>query len=450
MNSLGLYIHIPFCRAKCAYCDFNSYPGLDSLHNRYVQAVVAEIRLMASEHGPLPVDSVYIGGGTPTVLPVPLLIQLLAACQAHFDLAPSAEITVEANPGTVDPGVLQNLRVAGVNRLSLGIQSFSDPELRLLGRIHSADQSRQAVATARQAGFENLSLDLIYNLPGQSLSDWSFSLEQALQRTPEHLSLYALSLEEDTPLANGVARGELSAPDPDVAADMYILAEECLWRACYVHYEISNWARRATATRAAAQAPHSLCHSEHREESRPIERTKMPLTCDDHERSQHVRGDCAPQQDEILHCAQDDIEEQRRAPVCRHNLKYWRREPYFGLGAGAHSFFREQRYYNVADPEDYVLRTERGSSVQESDEVISVAEAMGEAMILGLRLMEGIGVGDFTQRYGHSPRALYSSQLAELTQLNLIEVTPDILRLTPRGRLLANRVFGYFWPPRQG
>jgi len=236
---IALYIHIPFCRAKCAYCDFNSYANLNSVHDDYTDALVREIELAA----PLSVRTIYIGGGTPTVLPLSHLARIFEAIRREFVTIATTEITVEANPGTVAPEQLADLRTLGVTRLSLGVQSFIDSELRLLGRIHSASEAMKAFQAGRQAGFDNLSLDLLYGLPGQQLASWRRSLDQALALHPDHLSLYALTLEEGTPLAAAISRGYLPTPDPDLAADMYELAQDMLSDAGFSHYEISNWAR---------------------------------------------------------------------------------------------------------------------------------------------------------------------------------------------------------------
>jgi oxygen-independent coproporphyrinogen-3 oxidase len=239
MKAIGLYIHIPFCRSRCRYCDFNTYAGLEGLFDTYVQVLSREITLA----GPARVRTIYIGGGTPTVLPLSHLVQILDAIHGTFAVEQEAEISIEANPGTVDAGSLAALRVRGLNRLSLGVQSFLDEELHLLGRIHTADQGAKALVAAREAGFENVGMDLIYGLPGQTQDAWLHSLRRALALEPEHLSLYALSVEPGTPLAGAIDRGHLPAPDPDLAADMYQMAAEISARAGYVHYEISNWAR---------------------------------------------------------------------------------------------------------------------------------------------------------------------------------------------------------------
>jgi oxygen-independent coproporphyrinogen-3 oxidase len=242
---IALYIHIPFCLAKCAYCDFNSYDDRAGLYGAYTDALVQEIDLAE----PGSARSIYIGGGTPTVLPLSHFERILETVARSFSPGTAIEITVEANPGTVSQAKLHGLRALGITRLSLGVQSFVEEELRLLGRIHNAPDAIQAFQSARQAEFDNLGLDLLYGLPGQSPGSWRASLEQALALQPDHLSLYALTVEEGTPLAADISRGRLPAPDPDLAADMYELAQEMLSGAGFVHYEISNW----------AQSPEFMC-----------------------------------------------------------------------------------------------------------------------------------------------------------------------------------------------
>ncbi len=369
MDRVGFYVHIPFCRAKCAYCDFNSYAGLESLFGDYVLALGREIQLVAGKLQ-LAADSIYLGGGTPTVLPATLLAAVLQAC------GPADEITVEANPGTLIPAYLTHLLHQGVNRLSLGVQSFDDDLLHLLGRIHTADQARDNYRLARQAGFDNLNLDFIYALPGQTLHGWRKTLKEALALEPEHLSLYALALKEDTPLAARLACGELPPLDDDLAADMYLLAEEMLEAAGYLHYEISNWAK-------AGQ-------------------------------------------------------------WCKHNLKYWRNEPYLGFGAGAHSCFGGKRWANVIGPEEYLARLAEGQSPIANTEEIDRGLEMAETMILGLRLLEGMSFDDFRRRFDCDLEAVYGEALAELQEIGLLENDGSGVRLTGRGRLLGNEVFEKF------
>jgi oxygen-independent coproporphyrinogen-3 oxidase len=376
----GLYIHIPFCQARCAYCDFNTYAGLQSLHADYVSALVREIE----GAGPARVRTIYIGGGTPTVLPPSLLARILDAVRRRFSVAPDVEITVEANPGTVDAATLEDLLTLGINRLSLGVQSFHDDELRLLGRSHSMAQAVDTLDAARRAGLDNVSIDLIYGLPGQALDAWQASLDRALALRPAHLSLYALSLEPGTPLAAAVSAGRLPAPDPDLAAEMYERARTRCAAAGYLHYELSNWAR-APALR------------------------------------------------------------------CRHNLRYWRNEPYLGIGAGAHAYHvgntGGRRSANVAHPADYVERLASGMSPAAWQEEIGRTLAMGETMMLGLRLVEeGVAFDRFHARFGTDLVRTFAGALDELAPFGLVERCSDRVRLTPRGHLLANQALYRFLP----
>ena len=391
--SLALYVHIPFCQAKCPYCDFNSYAGIEGLMVPYVDALIAEMALWREPTRDARVTTVFFGGGTPSFLPLVETERILVALRRSFRLTPDAEITVEANPGSADSARLDGLRRLGFNRLSLGVQSFQDDELSLLGRIHSAAEAHEAYAAARRAGFENVNLDLIYGLPGQALTTWQRALAEAIALRPEHLSLYALTLEEGTPLAADVARGRLTAPDPDLAADMYLWAGEALAAAGYEHYEISNWA--------------------------------LP------------------------------------GYRCRHNLVYWRNQPYLGLGAGAHSCLGGYRFAAVRDPQEYIRSVAAAGAAPSDDglagflarlphldDVVQVTDsrAMAETAILGLRLVEGLSLAAFRRRFGVGLPSVYGPAVAELTALGLLERANGRLRLTAKGRLLGNEAFVRFLP----
>ncbi len=236
----GLYIHFPFCRRKCSYCSFVSFEGREADIPAYVQALRRELALYPPHQR---VQTIYFGGGTPSLLSARQLAELLRDARCLFAVDGAAEVTIEANPGTVDEGYLRAVRRLGVNRLSLGVQSLDDGELALLGRIHSATEARDAVRSARGAGFTNVSLDFIYGLPGQTLRSWEATLGEAVALRPEHLSLYPLSLDDGAPLMRTIERGELPATDPDIVAAQYELAEDFLARQGYSHYELSNWAR---------------------------------------------------------------------------------------------------------------------------------------------------------------------------------------------------------------
>ena len=393
-NPVALYVHVPFCRSRCAYCDFNTYAGLDELMPAYVATVCREIEAAGERWGRLAVPTVYFGGGTPSILPLDLLAQLFHVSRLTFHVSRDAEITLEANPGTVTPAYLCGLRALGVNRLSLGAQSAHDDELDLLGRIHTWAQVVEAAKWAREA-FPlnlnlnlNLNLDLIFGLPAQTLARWRETLEAVLELSPEHLSLYCLSVEKGTPLEKRIASGALPMPDDDLAAEMYELAEEMLTEAGFFHYEISNWAKG--------------------------------------------NDQCQMTNDQFQ--------------VCRHNLIYWRNEAWLGVGAGAHSWLGGRRWANVRHPRDYIAAC--GTSCQlvlrQEVEEIDRRMEMGETMMLGLRLAEGVDDAHFQARFGQGLEEVFSAELAELRELGLLEWDGRVARLTARGRLLGNRVFVRF------
>ncbi|MBU0960379.1 MAG: radical SAM family heme chaperone HemW [Proteobacteria bacterium] len=255
----ALYIHIPFCAAKCSYCSFNSYAGLEGLQSKYVDSLCAELKKMASEGDIGPLRTIFMGGGTPTLLHGSLLDTVLSSCFALFSVAPDAEISIEANPGTVDREKLDLLRKLGVNRISLGVQSFNDQELARIGRIHSGTEATRAVHMARAAGFNNLSIDLMYGLPGQNPGSWQTSLETGISLGLNHLSLYQLTVEEGTPLERMVREDRLQLPDDDEVAVMDAISAELTAAAGLFQYEISNYAQ------PEYQCRHNITYWENRE-----------------------------------------------------------------------------------------------------------------------------------------------------------------------------------------
>jgi oxygen-independent coproporphyrinogen-3 oxidase len=290
----SLYIHIPFCSHRCGYCDFNTYAGIEQLIPAYTSALCDELRYLSENAGEiLQISTIYFGGGTPSLLSTKELGQILDTIDKHFNILQSPEISIEANPGTLTKDYLQAIRQLGINRISLGMQSANQDELSLLERQHSLLDVKKAVKWSRGAGFDNLNLDLIYGLPKQALSAWMISLESAISLDPEHLSLYALTLEYGTPLKNWVEKGMLPGPDPDEAAEMYEFSRKRLVQAGYLQYEVSNWARKADSG-------------------------------------------------EVYSCA--------------HNLQYWRNLPYLGVGAGAHGYINHIRTVNVSAPHAYIQR----------------------------------------------------------------------------------------------
>jgi len=373
----GLYIHLPFCRRKCSYCDFNAYAGMRPLYEPYARAVVQEIS--NSHDQASQVGTIYFGGGTPSLLPLSLMASMMQACRDSFDVAREAEISLEANPDSVEAPYLAGLRALGVNRLSLGVQSAHQSELDFFKRGHTFADSVNALRLARAAGFDNVNVDLIYGLPQQTMPLWQETVERALALAPEHVSLYCLTVEERTTLALWVRRGKMLLPDDDLAADMVLWADERLAQAGLTRYEVSNWARGAA------------CQS-------------------------------------------------------RHNLTYWHNWPYLGVGAGAHSSLEGRRFWNVEHPREYVRRIAAGESAVEGSEVIGRALEMGETMMLGLRLVEGVSHGRFLERFGVALTQVYAQVLAQLSKQGLIEVDARGVRLTRRGWLLGNRAFAAFLP----
>ena len=398
MQSISLYFHIPFCLHRCGYCDFNTYAGVGNLIPAYSQAVCRELELLASEaNNRVPIHTVYFGGGTPSLMPIGDIEKILSTIDKHYQLLHTAEISLEANPGTVSVDYLNRLHSLGVNRLSIGMQSANNNELVLLERQHSYRDVVNAVEWSRVAGITNKNLDLIFGLPDQEMGSWMFSLEAALSLYPEHISLYALTLEEGTPMQHKVEAGVLPEPDPDMAAEMYEIASSQLLAAGYFQYEISNWAR---------------------------------------------------------------LDESGELYSCRHNLQYWRNLPYLGIGAGAHGYINHQRTVNVATPWVYINKLDGGSSVTDNIytypqtpatlhvDAIDTETEIGETMMMGLRLlMEGVSNRLFHQRFGDSLQQRFNRQIDYLIKLGLLEwcgEEDDILRITNQGRLLGNQVFREF------
>ncbi|NTV64286.1 MAG: radical SAM family heme chaperone HemW [Oscillochloris sp.] len=392
-----LYIHIPFCHRRCAYCDFNTYAHMDDKIEAYVDALCAELRLLAATLVPAPPasdeaanlrPSIFIGGGTPTMLSLRQMERVLVAAAPLVPLD-DAEVTCEANPGTLlDPDYLRGLRGLGVNRLSMGVQTLHDPTLRVLGRIHSADDARRSYAQARAAGFEQINLDFIFGLPEQTLAQWESTLDEVVTWQAEHFSLYSLILEEHTPLYAQVTAGRIGVPDEDASAAMYELAMERLGAAGYSQYEISNWARGAVPTPSLFPAY-----------------------------------------------------------ACQHNLAYWLNSDYLAAGAGAYGHLTAgelQRYANLPTIDGYISAMAAGRRPVAETIPLSAANLLSETMIMGLRLVAGVSTTHVAARCGADLGAIYGTQIADLIALGLLEQAQGRLRLTPRGRMLGNQVFVRF------
>jgi oxygen-independent coproporphyrinogen-3 oxidase len=387
-DPIGLYIHTPFCTTKCGYCDFNSYAGHEHMIPDYAATLLKDAALWRDAVAGRTVGTAFFGGGTPSLMPVADMAAILAGLRATFTLAPDAEIALEANPGGLTCEYLGGLRDAGFNRLSIGVQSFDDEELVLLDRKHTSEDARLAYAAARAAGFDNVNLDFIYGLPEQPLGAWQRTLDAALALSPEHLSLYALTVEEGTPLARDVARGRVPAPDPDMQAEQYEWTEARLAAAGYEHYEISNWAL------PGKRCLHNLVYWENRE--------YLGLGAGAHSYLNGVRFSTA-----LLPARYAELVEESAAGVID--------------GRGV------MRHIAGAEP-------------------VTPELAMADTLILGLRLVDGIDVDAFARRHVRDVDDIYGDVIGEFTSYGILERDGTRLRLTPRGRLLSNELFQRLLP----
>ena len=352
---LGIYLHVPFCRTRCGYCDFNTYTAAElgadpgRARDAYLAATRAEIALARRVLGPRRVSTVFVGGGTPTLVASRELVALLDVVRQHFHLEADAEVTTEANPESVSWESLNDLRAGGFTRISYGMQSASPQVLATLDRAHTSGRAVAAVAQARSAGFEDMSLDLSDGTPGEALADWRHSVEVALSAEPDHVSGYALIVEDGTGLARRIRRGELPAPDDDDLADKYLLADELLSAAGLGWYELSNWARPGHP--------------------------------------------------------------------CRHNLAYWRSQDWWGIGPGAHSHINGVRWWNVRHPTRYAARLAAGQSPGQAREVLDAATRRVERVLLELRLASGLDADLLTQTERARAAELASRGLLEAGRL---------------------------------
>jgi len=383
---LSIYVHIPFCRTRCGYCDFNTYAGFDHLKEAYVDAVIKEVSTVSKRiKNAGSVHTIYFGGGTSSLLIPSQLEKIIKSIAENFRCTSRMEISTEANPTCLTNEYLKSLADIGFNRLSLGMQSGSDQDLRILGRKHNFSDVSDSVKSARIAGFSNINLDLIFGIPLQTIRSFEDSLNSALDLSVEHLSLYALSIEDSTPLAMQIAYGRLPEPDEDLAADMYLMASETLFAKGFSQYEISNWSRNEDI-----QCLHNL---------------------------QYWR-----------------------------NLDYLG----FGAGAHSHyAQSRWENTLPITDYIDLIAKnrnTDQASPAATNLILLSNIDEMSETMIMGMRLTkEGIGANDFLERFGVRLQTIYSKEIANLLKRGLVEwidhQDQPRLRLTQAGRLLGNQVF---------
>ncbi|MDP3449605.1 MAG: radical SAM family heme chaperone HemW [Anaerolineaceae bacterium] len=391
MNTTSLYFHIPFCNRRCGYCDFNTFAGMKPFIPQYVEAVCQEMKIVSEAAGErISTKTLFFGGGTPSLLSVSQYKAILETCGINFDLSSTTEITIEANPGTVNREYLQGIREAGVNRISFGMQSAHPEDLHILDRQHRHEDVINAVAWSKQAGFEHINLDLIFGIPGQSLERWNQSLDLALAESIDHFSLYSLIVEEGTPMYHWVERGLLQTPDDDLAADMYETAMDRLNQAGFQQYEISNWAK----------------------------------------------------QNEVENRCQHNLQYWRFLPYLG-----------FGAGAhGFVDGIRTENVGGITDyiqkikqnkPMDFPT-----GPASEPITRLSKWDLMQEFMMVGFRLTdEGVSKLDFQAMFGESMESAFGKQINQLLKNSLIEQHPQAesrLRLTRRGRLFGNQVFAQF------
>ena len=387
---LGLYIHIPFCFTKCTYCDFNTYAGIENMVGEVVDSLDTELRLWCRRPDVAEFSTVFFGGGTPSYIPAPAIQRLLDTARSCAGVSDAAEVTFEANPDDVCPEKLMQWQDAGVNRLSIGVQSFNDSLLESLSRRHSADDALAAISLARDFGFDNISIDLMYGLPNQTLEIWTETLKVAIGLNLRHLSLYCLQIEPSTPMHQSVLSGSLPMPDDDLAADMYEMAMDYLDDAGYEHYEISNW-------------------------------------CFPNMRSDHNLGYW--QNSRYIGIG----------PGAHSHLdgsRFWNvKSPRAYVNAIRHAGNTQESAFPIVA---------RRSVAIEDVESISKATRMSETMMLGLRLREGVSLAEFRRRFNLDLQDAYEHEISDLINLGLIETADNSLRLTRRGRLLGNEVFQRF------
>lgn len=390
MKDFGIYIHIPFCRQKCFYCDFPSFAGKERMIGPYLEALEQEMgqvrqrlwdrgEAVFGSDGKLAPGTIYIGGGTPTVLETVALPDVFYLLQKHIDVEHAGEITIEANPGTVDGEKLRLLHGFGINRLSLGVQSFDDGCLKAIGRIHSGQEAAEAVAEAQDAGFANISVDLMYGLPGQDMNMLRESVEIALSLGVQHISIYGLQLEEGTVFDKLHQQGKLVLPSDELTEEMYDYITAFLPERGYYRYEISNFALPGYES--------------------------------------------------------------------RHNLSYWQDVPYLGFGSGAHSYWGDCRYQNSARIEVYMEEVFQGRAMCHVEEKVTEKAHIEEFCFLALRTAAGISVRRFAAVFGRDVHEIYGEPIRRLVEKGLLLEDRERLCLSPLGMKYGNQVFAEFLLP---
>lgn len=371
---IGLYFHIPFCRSRCSYCHFVSLPYHKALAGRYAKAIRRELENNAPDG--LPADSIYFGGGTPSLIAAQHVSDILKSIRLKIRISDDCEISMETNPGTLSRTKVGSYRKGGMNRISMGAQSFSDMELAAVGRIHTKAMIFDSVQLLREGGFKNINLDLMLGLPCQTRESWIYSLEQAAGLEIPHISIYMLDLEDACPLRATVASGAVVLPEDDLISDLYTETIDILESRGYGQYEISNFARPGYE--------------------------------------------------------------------CRHNLKYWRRDPVYAFGLGSHSFDGHYRRANISRMDEYLKAVEAGKCPEEWKQRVDADQALQESLFLGLRLAAGVDWNAIQGIFGEQKLSKYESAVQDWVRRGLAQKDGTRVRLTVSGMLVSNEIFQQF------
>lgn len=386
-KNVGIYVHIPFCKQKCKYCDFKSYVGKENKIKDYIKWLMYEIKGIGEGNrldyennldDLAVIDTIYIGGGTPSFIESKYIKDIMDTIKKNYTLAENVEVTIEVNPGTVTEEKLLDYKNAGINRLSIGLQSCKKELLEELGRIHNYEEFENTYKLARKIGFKNVNVDLMIGLPNQTIKDIEESLNKLIKLNPEHISVYSLIVEEETPLFKEIQNETLKLPSDEIEREMYWYVKNELENSGYIHYEISNFAKPGFES--------------------------------------------------------------------KHNMNCWKQQEYIGVGAAAHSYTNGVRFSNVDTIEEYISNYENG---KEEDNLIfhekqNKKSMMKEYMMLGLRKIEGIKIQDFKSKFAENSIFIYRKELEKLVKEELIEIDGDVVKLTKKGLDLANLVWEEF------
>ena len=377
MKEIGLYIHIPFCKQKCYYCDFCSYANKLNMQDQYIYSIIKEIKNIKDKENYL-IKTIYIGGGTPSIVDSDKIAEIIFEIKNDFKLFKKVEITIEVNPGTITENKLKKYRECGINRLSIGLQSANDKILKEIGRIHNYMDFERTYKLARKVGFKNVNVDLMIGLPGQTIRDVEETLEKILEKSPEHISVYSLIIEEGTILQKKIENGDVKLFDEDIERAMYWRVKDVLEKNNYIQYEISNFSK---------QSYESI-----------------------------------------------------------HNTDCWKQKEYIGIGISAHSYLNSMRFSNICNIEEYIKNIqnkeyEKNVIIHEKQDYDTM---MNEYMILGLRMLKGINIEEFKNKFNINPIKKYQKELKKMEKADLLEINDKKIILTKKGIDFANIVWEEF------